>query len=139
MNAANAFVGQTTQPTQIQVAAALDASNPAWEELIRWFAEQRVTEQEWKSVYAKYGWSLRLKFKKRTIIHLGPSNACFLVVFILGDRAVEAARKSSLPKEVIKQIDQAKRYAEGTGVRLIVKGSKDLATVRKLALIKLAN
>jgi hypothetical protein len=36
-------------------------------------------------------------------------------------------------------LDEAPRYAEGTGVRLIVKATEDLASVRKLAAIKLAN
>jgi hypothetical protein len=36
-------------------------------------------------------------------------------------------------------LDEAPHYAEGTGVRLIVKAQKDLAAIKKLALIKLAN
>jgi hypothetical protein len=136
----NAFILQKTQPTATELASALGPSAGTWKQLVDWLAtEQGVTEEEWKSISPKYGWSLRLKLKKRTIVHLGPCHGCFRVVFILGDRAVEAARKSDLPKAVIKAIDEATRYAEGTGIRLTVKGSKDLAPVRKLALIKLAN
>jgi hypothetical protein len=40
---------------------------------------------------------------------------------------------------VLKLLDEAPRYAEGTGLRLMVKGPKDLAAIRKLALVKLAN
>jgi hypothetical protein len=40
---------------------------------------------------------------------------------------------------VIKAIDEAPRFSEGTGVRLMVKGQKDVPGVRKLAAIKLAN
>ena len=61
------------------------------------------------------------------------------MAFVLGDRAVQAARQGDLPKPVLKAIDEAPRYAEGTGARLIVKGAKDLPAIRKLALIKLAN
>ena len=108
--------------------------------MVDWLAtEHNVAEQEWKSISLKYGWSLRLKLKKRTIVHLGPCQGCFRAVFILGDRAVEAARRSDLSKSVIKAISEATRYAEGTGIRLMVKGSKDLAPIRKLAIIKLAN
>ena len=104
-----------------------------------WLATQGVAEQEWKSSSPKYGWSLRLKLKKRTIVYLGPCDGCFRVAFVLGNRAVAAARQSGLPKPVLKLLDEAPRYAEGTGLRLMVKGPKDLAAIRKLALVKLAN
>jgi hypothetical protein len=106
---------------------------------VDWLAEQGVADQEWKSVSPKYGWSLRLKLKKRTIVYLGPCDGCFRVAFALGDKAMAAARQSDLSKSVLKILDEATRYAEGTGVRLMVKGTKDLAAVRKLALVKLAN
>ncbi|HEV2485990.1 MAG TPA: DUF3788 family protein [Terracidiphilus sp.] len=77
--------------------------------------------------------------KKRTIIYLGPCTCCFRASIVLGDKAVAATRTSSLPKPVLKLIDDAPRYAEGTGLRLIMKTEKDLPAIRKLTLIKLAN
>ena len=136
----NAFIAQETQPTETELASALGPSAEAWKQFIDWLAtEQGVTQQEWKSISPKYGWSLRLKLKKRTILYLAPCDGCFRVAFALGDHAVKAARESLLSKSVLKIIDEAPRYAEGTGVRLTVKGSKDLAPIRKLAKIKLAN
>jgi hypothetical protein len=136
----NAFIGQSTQPTAGQITAALGASAPLWKQLVDWMAiDQGVTGQEWKSSSPKYGWSLLLKLKKRTIVYLIPCRGCFRVAFALGDRAVAAARESNLSKTVLKAIDEAPHYAEGTGIRLMVKGSEDLAATRKLALIKLAN
>ncbi len=140
MDIPNAFIGKAEQPTAQEVSAALGASSEAWRQLVDWLAaEQGVADGEWKSSSPKYGWSLRLKLKKRTIIYLGPCAGCFRVAFVLGDRAVAAARQSNLPKSVLKLIDKAPRYAEGTGVRLIVKGAKDLPAIRKLAAVKLAN
>lgn len=139
METPNAFIGRTTKPTAEEVSAALGATAALWKQLVDWLAEQGVAEQEWNSSSPKYGWSLRLKLKKRTIVYLGPCDGCFRVAFVLGDRAVAAARESDLSKGVLKLLDEAPRYAEGTGVRLIVKGAKDLAAIRKLALIKLAN
>jgi hypothetical protein len=135
----NAFIGKTTLPTPEEVAAALGPATDEWKQLVDWLATQGVAEQEWKSSSPKYGWSLRLKLKKRTIVYLGPCDRCFRVAFVLGDRAVAAARQSGLPKPVLKLLDEAPRYAEGTGLRLMVKGPKDLAAIRKLALVKLAN
>ena len=87
----------------------------------------------------KYGWSLRLKDKKRNIIYLSPCEGCFRVAFIFGDKAIAAARQSDLSKSTLKLLDEAPRYPEGTGLRLMVKSAKDLVEIRKLALIKLAN
>jgi hypothetical protein len=62
------------------------------------------------------------------------------VAFILGDRAVKAARQSDLPKSILKINHDAPHYAERAGVRLEVKKSADhLGTVGKLALINLAS
>jgi hypothetical protein len=82
---------------------------------------------------------LRLKRKDRAIVYLSPCQDCFRASFALGDKAVKAARQSGLPAPVITIIDEAKRYAEGTGVRLDVKTAKDAAAVKKLAKIKLDN
>ncbi|MGA9670207.1 MAG: DUF3788 family protein, partial [Terracidiphilus sp.] len=98
-----------------------------------------VPEQEWHSTSAKYGWTLIFKLKKRRILYLGPCAGCFRASFVLGDRAVLAARASDLSQSLIKLIEQAPRYAEGTGVRILVTSKKDLAGVRKLAKIKLEN
>lgn len=135
----NAFIGKTTQPTAEEVIAVLGPAAAVWKELIDWFAGQNVVDQEWNSYSHKYGWSLRLKVKKRNIVYLAPCKGCFRVAFIFGDKAVAAARQSNLSKSTLKQADEAPRYPEGTGLRLTVKSSKDLAAIRKLALIKLAN
>lgn len=138
MDIPNAFIGRADQPTDQEVAAALGATATLWEQLVGWLAtEKRVAEQEWKSISPKYGWALRLKLKKRTIVYLGPCAGCFRVSFVLGERAVAAARQSGLPAAVSKALDEAPKYAEGTGVRLLVKKQKDLAGIRKLAEIKL--
>lgn len=140
MDIPNAFIGKTGQPTPNEVAEALGPSAEAWQQLIKGLAEGKgVTGQEWKSYSPKYGWSLQLKLKKRTIVHLAPCNRCFQAVFILGDRAVKAARGSDLSKKLLKLIAEAPRYPEGTGIRLMVRSEKDLAPIRKLAEIKLAN
>lgn len=139
METPNAFIGRADMPTTEEVVSALGKTAELWSKLVDWLAEQGVTIQEWQSVSPKYGWGLRLKLKKRTIVYLGPCRGCFRVAFVLGDRAVAAARQGGLSKPTIKLLDDAPHYGEGTGLRLMVKASKDLAAIRKLALIKLAN
>ena len=139
METVNAFIGRTKAPTEAEVDAAVGATAALWKELVSWMAEQGAAIQEWNSYSPKAGWALKLKQKKRTIVYLGPCDGCFRVAFVLGDKAVAAARKSDLAKSTLKIIDEAPRYAEGTGVRLIVKAAKELAAIKKLALIKMAN
>ena len=139
METPNAFIGKTTIPTAEEVAAVLGSSADVWKQLVDWMAEQGVTVQEWNSYSVKSGWAMRIKVKKRNIVYLAPCSGCFRVAFILGDRAVAAARQSDLSKSTLKLLDEAPKYPEGTGLRLVVRVPKDLATIRKLALIKLAN
>ncbi len=139
MDTPNAFIGRADLPRPKEIAAALGSTNELWKQLVDWLAEQGISGQEWNSYSSKAGWSLRLKLKKRTIVYLGPCNGCFRVAFVLGDRAVAAARQSDLSEAALKLLDEAPRYAEGTGLRLMVKAAKDLAAIRKLALVKLAN
>jgi uncharacterized protein DUF3788 len=136
----NAFIGQPAKPSEVELAAVLGPAKALWDTLIANLANVAgVSTQEWKSISAKYGWSLSLKRGQRVIVYLSPSNDCFTAGFVLGKRAVQAAHASKLPAKVVQAIDQAPRYAEGTGVRLVVSGARDLAVVQKLARIKLEN
>jgi hypothetical protein len=132
----NAFIGRTLPPTDDELSTELGAARVLWDELI---TELALPIQEWNSYSPKAGWSLKLKLKKRTILYLAPCHGSFRVAFVLGAKAVEAARQSKLPKAVLKIIDEAPRYPEGTGVRLEIAARKDLAAVKKLAAVKLAN
>ena len=132
----NAFIGRTKPPTDDELSTELGAARVLWDELL---AELALPIQEWNSYSPKAGWSLKLKLKKRTIVYLAPCRGSFRVAFILGDKAMDAARQLKLPKAVLKIIDEAPRYPEGTGVRLEIAARKDLAAVKKLAEVKLAN
>jgi len=136
----NAFIGRIVQPTPAEIERVLEKSAPAWKQFIEWMVKcESVGEEEWKSSSAKYGWSLLMKKKKRTVVYLAPAVDCFRVSFVLGPRAVEAARESDLPPDTKKAIEDAPRYSEGTGVRFVVRYLKDLEPLRTLVQIKLAN
>lgn len=141
MELQNAFIGLPARPTPGQIAEALGPAAALWTQLMdRLASEHKITDEEWKPVYPhKYGWSARMKLKKRTILYMGPCKNSFRVSFVLGDKAIAAARASKLPKIVLEVIDSARRYAEGTGVVLQVKKESDLKPILKLVEIKLAN
>ena len=98
-----------------------------------------LTAKEWNSYSRKAGWALRLKRGERNIVYLSPGEGCFMASFVLGDKAVGAARAGKLPQSAIDIIDCAKRYAEGTAVRLDVRTPRQIALVKKLVAIKLDN
>ncbi len=136
----NAFIGRTEAPDEAALAAALGPLKAVWDGLIAEMAEHDVKVPEWKSYSPKHGWALRLQRKKRTILWLAPcAGGCFQVMFILGDKAMKAARECGLSERALKILEEAPKYPEGTGIRLPIRGPKDLATVRKLAVVKLAN
>lgn len=137
----NAFIGKKEKPTDADLAAALGPAKPAWDRLLSDLAQEHdVTVHEWKSYYsAKWGWALRAIRKKRTIVWLAPAGGAFTVLFILGDRAIQTARRTKLPLRIVRAMKEAPKYPEGTGVRLVVKSPRNIGALLKLAAIKLAN
>lgn len=132
----NAFIGHRNRPTAKELSAALGPTFKLWNDLL---ADLHLPDQEWNSYSIKAGWSMKLKQKKRTILHLGPSEGSFQIAFILGDRALAAARASNLPTRIVGLLAEAQKYPEGTAVRIEVTKATDLAGVKELAAIKMAN
>lgn len=135
----NAFIGKVKTPSSAELDKALGPAKKIWSELLADLAADGVDVQEWGSSSKKLGWSLRVKRGNRVIVYLAPGEGCFLASFALGSKAIQAARQSGIPQPVIKIMDEARRYAEGTAVRFTVKTAKDAAAVRKLAKAKLEN
>ncbi len=136
----NAFAGQATRPTERELAHVLGESHFLWQDLVADLKhELKLDGDEWNCYSVKAGWSLRLQKEKRNIVYLGPRTGWFLASFILGEKAVTAARKIELPARIMKIIDEAKRYPEGTAVRIAVRDAKDASVVKMLAKIKVEN
>ena len=136
----NAFVGRPKPPGEADLAEVLGAAKASWDRLVVDMAgELRLDCREWKSYGLKHGWSLRLQRGKRNIVHLAPHRGCFTALLILGDRAMKAARASGLSRSALELLDDAPRYPEGTGIRLLLKGPRHVPFVRKLARVKLEN
>ena len=138
--ALSALDDKSKTPQDGDLVEVLGRAKQRWDEL-RALASLRYEPltEHWSFSGKQYGWSLGLKRKKRTVLYLIPCKRHFLVAFVLGEKAVKAARQSDLPAAVVKSINTAKKYVEGRGVRLEVRTKKDLAPVEKLAAIKMAN
>src|ERR1035438_5883443 len=112
MEYTNAFLGRSAQPTEAELTTSLGSSAKPWKDFIQWMADKEgVVEQEWKGICVhKYGWSLRLKQKSRNVVYLGPGNGCFMVSFVLSDKALAAAKAAHLPQTVADALAAALRY-----------------------------
>ena len=136
--ALSAFDDKSTKPDVKDLKKTLGRSAVHWDDLVAHVtAKYAPLDETWIFSGANWGWSLRLKRKRRTVLYMTPCKGHFLVGFVLGEKAVSAARGSTLPRSTITIIDEAKKYAEGRGVRIEIKNKSNLAIAKKLAAIKM--
>jgi hypothetical protein len=138
--ALSAFDDKLKRPSAGDLKRSLGRTSAHWDDLTAHIAtEYAPLDETWNFSGANWGWSLRLKRKKRTVLYMTPCKGHFLVGFVLGEKAVKAAHESGLPDSVLTVIDQAKKYVEGRSVRIEIRNKKDIAIAKKLAAIKMAN
>ena len=134
------FDDKSKKPTAKQLEQTLGRTYPHWNSLLLLIkADYTTIAENWNFFGEKWGWSLQLKQKKRTILYMTPCRKHFLVGFVLGEKAVKAAHDTTLAKSVIAIIDEAPKYAEGRAVRLEIRNKNDLDGAIKLAAVKIAN
>ncbi|MGD0551270.1 MAG: DUF3788 domain-containing protein [Sedimentisphaerales bacterium] len=134
------FDDKSKQPTKQMLAKTLGKQYQLWTDIAEYVVEKypRATE-EWKYPGVKYGWSFRLKDKKRNIIYMGPRENHIIVAFIFGEKGVDDVQNSSLSQSIKDELRNAKKYVEGRGIRLQVRNKTDVANIKILVDIKLAN
>jgi len=134
------FLDKSIKPNKQLLSEALGRSYKFWEEIRKGLEDQygKLTE-EWKYYGASSGWTLKLMLKKRNLFFFAPCKKYFRIAFIFGDKAVNAAEGSDLPKEIIRELKNAKRYVEGRGLRIQVKKRTDIKNIIKLVEIKVHN
>ncbi len=138
--ALSAFSDKSRQPGVDELEETLGRTRVHWNRLVTHIAARYAPlDETWNFAGAKWGWSLRLKRKKRTVLYMTPCKKHFLVGFVLGEKAVQAARETDLPRSVLTVIDEAKKYAEGRAVLLEIRNQRDLEVAKRLAEIKMAN
>ena len=134
------FDDKEHQPKDCDLVEALAETQRYWDDLKSILVENfQPLSADWGFSGKKWGWSLRIKQKARTILYMTPRGGNFVVGFALGRKAVDAAHATDLPRSVLELIDAAPKYAEGRGVRLEVRTEDDLRSVVRLADVKMAN
>ncbi len=135
----SAFTDKAKTPKPRELELTLGRSHAAWQTLVDSLADRyEPLSEEWTFPGAKWGWSMRLKHKKRAVLYLTPLEKQFRAGLVLGEKAVAAAQGMALPDEVLELIDTAKRYPEGRAVHFDLRFKKDLAVVLQLAEAKMS-
>jgi hypothetical protein len=131
-----AFTNKTKSPTAPELKKVLGDSAVLWQKFADYITEHYSPIAEvWK--FGKTGWMLVLKSKKRTVCYLFPAKDFFTVAFVLGEKAVNVARESTLPKKIMDAIEVAKPYVEGRGFYVVCKKPGDLKHLLSLTAIKM--
>jgi hypothetical protein len=134
------FIDKSKKPRKADLETVLGRTFTHWNGLISHCeSAYPPLDATWNYGSAKWGWVLRLKQKKRTILYMTPCKGHFVVGLVLGDKAVKAAHETTISASVLAEIDGAKKYAEGRPIRIEVKSKKDIDTVKKIAAVKMAN
>ena len=138
--ARSVFDDKTKPPDDKSLGRALKDTRSVWEEIITHLdAEYGEIRKEWKHYSQKSGWVVKVIQKKRTLFYLIPHDGYFDLAFVFGDKAVAAAEQSTLPKKMLAELRDARRYVEGRGLSVPVKSSRALKSIKTLVAIKLAN
>ena len=136
----NIFTEKTEIPEQEKLAVALGSTYPLWQTICKMVHEKYPAAlSEWNFPGVKYGWIYRIKDKKRAIIYLLPRQRYFMVAFVFGQKAFDKIMASSISENIKTELQSAKPYAEGRGIRLAVKNKKILKDIAALTDFKLAS
>jgi len=125
-------------PDDQQLKIALGTTYPFWETIKEKVKVlEPLSTENWHFSGQKFGWSYRISDKKRVIIYLLPREGYFKVAFVFGDKAVESITQSDIDPQIVKELLETKKYAEGRGIRLDVREENALADIFKLMEIKI--
>lgn len=134
------FMEKTQVPTDEELQKALGSTFSFWNAIREYTLQQYPKAlEEWNFSGAKYGWSFRIKDKKRAIVYLLPRDKYFTVALVYGQKATDEAINSTVSREIKETIKAAPVYAEGRGFRIDITGKELIEDIKKLIDIKLAN
>jgi len=135
------FSDKATIPTDQDLVENIGATYALWHQIQEFVLDQYPEGiEEWNYPRKKYGYSFRIKNKKRAILYFLPRKNYFKVAFVFGQKATDIIIKSDdVAPEIKNELAQARKYAEGRGIRIAVKNDLNIPDIKKLVEIKLAN
>lgn len=134
------FKEKAVVPTEEDLIPELGETFSLWQELKDYVMEvYPAGKQEWNFPGKKYGWSFRIKDKRRAILYFLPREGYFKVAFVFGEKALAAILESQVDKKIKTDLQNARKYAEGRGVSIDVLKREDLDDIKSLVEIKMAH
>lgn len=132
------FTDKNTTPSNDDLKESLGDTYQLWQ-LIKDYVISKYPKglEEWNC--SNYGWSFRIKDKKRAIVYLLPRDKFFKVAFIFGQKATDKIMQSQISQAIKTELRSARVYAEGRGIRIDVKDDNIISDIKGLIEIKMAN
>lgn len=131
------FAEKKAIPDETALMSALSSVYPIWNQVKDYTLSLNPGAiEEWKFSGDNYGWSFRIKDKKRVIVYLLPRDGFFKTAFVFGQKATDQIMNSTVAKEIKDLLQSAKVYAEGRGIRIVINNEKLLGDIKKLLAIK---
>jgi hypothetical protein len=134
----SAFNDKNREPGTAELRHVLGPTFEMWQQVRAYVLDKYPKGmEEWNFPGLKYGWSFRIKDKKRAIIYLLPRESYFLAAFVFGDKAVAEVQQSEINPNIKTELINARKYAEGRGIRIPVRNSELVQDIYRLVDIKL--
>ncbi|MDQ0594999.1 hypothetical protein QFZ37_003368 [Chryseobacterium ginsenosidimutans] len=125
-------------PTLNHLKEVLGDTFDIWNKIEKFTLKHDINSKSaWYFSGEKFGWSFRIKDKKRVIIYLLPRDKFFKVAFVFGQKASEKILESNISDHIKTELSAAKVYAEGRGITIEVKDISNLKDIEKLIKIKI--
>ncbi|HET6558771.1 MAG TPA: DUF3788 domain-containing protein [Prolixibacteraceae bacterium] len=134
------FTDKNIVPTDVNLSESLGLCYDLWQNIKEYvLLKYPKATAEWNYPGVKYGWSFRIKDKKRAIIYFLPREKYFKVAFVFGQKATDAVMASDVSEAIKSELNAARAYAEGRGITVEVKNSLVVNDIKELVDIKIAH
>ena len=134
------FLDKANTPDNKQLVSVIGETHKIWKKYRDFvFNKYPNATEEWNYPGKNYGWSYRIKDKKRAIIYLLPRDNYFKVAFVFGQKATNQIMESDISDKLKTELNNARVYAEGRGIRIEIKDNSKSDDIKRLIEIKIAN
>ena len=134
------FTDLTKTPDPENLKIAIGDLFRTWMEIRDYtFEKYPAAVEEWFVSGKKFGWSYRIKDKKRAIIYFSPKAEMYKVSMVFGQKATDQILASDISARLKTDLMNSKVYMEGRVLRIDVIDNLPVADIKKLVEIKIAN
>jgi len=134
------FTDKTKEPSEEDLQQVLGETFMLWKSLAEFTKEAYPKYIEsWHFSGDKYGRNFRISDKKRVLLYLLPRDGFFKTAFVFGQKATDKISDSTINESIKDEIQAAKVYTEGRGIRITVNDKSNLDDIKKLIMIKISN